>query len=396
MENCSSYAKVRHGNSSAQNAVTPFLSSDTSMRSSTSSITSSGALSGGAKATPSAELVSSEDLRAVISGAPDRIHDMNVALSQATVDPPREALYSSSTVDLSIRAPHYIPSNFIPESRSRIDENWARSMWGHARHFDMSLPEEFPESEESSQEYVKKYIHILKSVHSFTCQTIERELLRHLHKLCVDMGLVHQSDLKDLKKTDQVHRLVLSSSNVFTTEYLRNCLTILKAPQKISVRWLDAASKAIRTKYKFDFVPPCVKKGDFIEKIARSHNDSFNQRLRRGMLRNVRAVWYDRLPTTTRLKTLFGDKSTSTKSEEFVVIVPTDYGHTVKIHGYVVSIESSNLHELGSGESSVAHATMQALNHSSTQEDFQKRMGQTWEERNDKGGGGEVSYYNVN
>ncbi len=67
----------------------------------------------------------------------------------------------------------------------------------------------------------------------------------------------------------------------------------MKQPHKKERAWLEGAKRAIETKFKVKF-PDNKKK--FLYKIADYlFNNTFNQRMRRGMLQNVGGVWYERI-----------------------------------------------------------------------------------------------------
>ncbi len=67
----------------------------------------------------------------------------------------------------------------------------------------------------------------------------------------------------------------------------------MKHPHKKEWAWFDRAKGAIEKKFKVKF--PDNKK-NFLYKISDHHfNNTFNQRMRRGMLQNVGGVWYERI-----------------------------------------------------------------------------------------------------
>ena len=73
-------------------------------------------------------------------------------------------------------------------------------------------------------------------------------------------------------------------------------------------------------------------KKNFVAKIAdKLFNDTHNQRLRQGMLPTGK-VWYDRLPRSGSLKTLFG-KHALTKHEQMQVMV----NGNCPLQGYLVT-----------------------------------------------------------
>ena len=92
---------------------------------------------------------------------------------------------------------------------------------------------------------------------------------------------------------ESIHTVVLSSSHILDDNYLVQVLDIMKHPHKKEKAWLEGAKNAIETKFKVKF--PDDKK-HFLYKIADYlFNNTFNQRMRRGVLQNVGAVWYERI-----------------------------------------------------------------------------------------------------
>ena len=90
--------------------------------------------------------------------------------------------------------------------------------------------------------------------------------------------------------------------------YLARVLEFMKLPQKYERAWLDYAINDVTHQYDIVFVLDGKK--NFVEQIAHKiFNDCHNQRLRRGMMRQVGRVWYDRIPKQKTLKTVFGDVS---------------------------------------------------------------------------------------
>ena len=86
---------------------------------------------------------------------------------------------------------------------------------------------------------------------------------------------------------------MLSSSHILYDNYLVRILDIMKHPHKKERTWFDQAKRAIETKFKVEF--PSNKK-HFLCRIADYlFNNTFNQRMRRGMLQNVGGVWYERI-----------------------------------------------------------------------------------------------------
>ena len=76
-------------------------------------------------------------------------------------------------------------------------------------------------------------------------------------------------------------------------DYLVRVLDILKHPHKKERAWFDRAKVALESKFKVKF--PDNQK-HFLYKIAEHlFNNTFNQRVRRGMLHNVGGVWYERI-----------------------------------------------------------------------------------------------------
>lgn len=92
---------------------------------------------------------------------------------------------------------------------------------------------------------------------------------------------------------ESIHNAVLLSSHILDDDYLLCVLDILKHPHKKERAWFDRAKVALESKFKVKF--PDNQK-HFLYKIAEHlFNNTFNQRMRRGMLHNVGGVWYERI-----------------------------------------------------------------------------------------------------
>ena len=92
---------------------------------------------------------------------------------------------------------------------------------------------------------------------------------------------------------ESIHNAVLSSSHILDDNYLEQVLDILKHPHKKERAWFDRAKVALESKFKVK-LPDNQK--HFLYKIAdHLFNNTFNQRMRRGMLHNVGGVWYERI-----------------------------------------------------------------------------------------------------
>ena len=84
---------------------------------------------------------------------------------------------------------------------------------------------------------------------------------------------------------ESIHIAALSSSHVLDDNYLVRILDIIKHPHKIERGWFHRAKGAIEKSFKIKF--PDHKK-HFLYRIADFlFNNTFNQRMRRGMLQNV-------------------------------------------------------------------------------------------------------------
>ena len=92
---------------------------------------------------------------------------------------------------------------------------------------------------------------------------------------------------------ESIHNAVLSSSHILDDNYLERVLDILKHPHKKERAWFDRAKVALESKFKVK-LPDNQK--HFLYKIAdHLFNNTFNHRMRRGMLHNVGGVWYERI-----------------------------------------------------------------------------------------------------
>ena len=107
-------------------------------------------------------------------------------------------------------------------------------------------------------------------------------------------------------------------------------LTFLKLPQKHELKWVFNAQQSVMDQYEIRF--PTGGERNFVFRIASNdYNDIINQRLRRGMAREVNAVWYDRLPSVKNRKCIFDNCPTPDVESKVVQIgVHTVKGHLVK------------------------------------------------------------------
>ena len=91
---------------------------------------------------------------------------------------------------------------------------------------------------------------------------------------------VEQSSIDSILKT------VLSPSHILDDKYLVRILDILKHPHKNETAWFNQAKWAVETKFKVKF--PHNKKHFLFRITDYLFNNTFNQRIRRGMLQHVR------------------------------------------------------------------------------------------------------------
>ena len=218
-----------------------------------------------------------------------------------------------------------VPTSFIPDTWKKIDTAWARKMAGYASHFSKDLPKSGLDDKS-----INIYCDILRDLHAFTCTKLHDRLLEHLLMLSRKHDLRSCENTQRSKKIEAIHTAVLKSTNEYNQVYLARVLEFMKLPQKYERAWLDYAINDVTHQYDIVFVLDGKK--NFVEQIAHKiFNDCHNQRLRRGMMRQVGRVWYDRIPKQKTLKTVFGDVSVdvSDKMEVWVAGDKVLHGHIV-------------------------------------------------------------------
>lgn len=184
-----------------------------------------------------------------------------------------------------------VPSKFLPNKRSGIDEEFARSMWQYANHFS----KDFPKSNTPIQDDVEKWTKKLVELFDFTRNALYHSLHDHLSQLGEIYGIHFSDDKGKSQSVEKMHNAILMSSSQCTDEYLMKVLAFIKLPQKHDLSWVENAQQRVMEQY--DIMFPISGEKNFIHIMAAEEfNDSSNQRLRRGMSKSVGAVWYDRVP----------------------------------------------------------------------------------------------------
>lgn len=202
-----------------------------------------------------------------------------------------------------------VPQDLLPVRVSNIDICFAQSKWPYANHFSKDLPKNNP-----SHSQLFEYCEVLRTMHRYTCDALESELLDYNQGLARKYGYNPSDNIAD------IHRAVLASSSECSDEYLCRVLEFIKLPQKHTLQWLTDATERVKDRYGIEFILN-GKGRNFVAEIARAlFNDTHNQRLRRGMLKNVGVVWYDRKPQEKNLHTLFGS-GCETKQDMKVLVV---------------------------------------------------------------------------
>ena len=196
-----------------------------------------------------------------------------------------------------------VPGDLIPCKRSNITLAWAQQMWSFANHLDKSLPKKNPGKQD-----LDAYIDIMLSMSDFTSNRVHDRLLEYLQSLCRVHSVVStEFKSQSAKSIESIHAAVLSSASEFNEEYLKLVLKFIKLPQHHEVEWLNNAVNDVMEQYDIQFA---WGQKNFVIKIANQRfNNCFNQRLHRGMER-LGSVWYDRLPSEEKRRTLFGNDST--------------------------------------------------------------------------------------
>ena len=202
-----------------------------------------------------------------------------------------------------------IPQSLIPPNRAKINIKLAEEHWCYANHFDKNLPKSDPEDR-----HLQKYADILRSVLDNTYNKLHDRLLEHLQHLTRKYGILATSfENHSSKNIDSIHKAVLSSTHRFSDQYLSMVLEFLKMPQKQEVEWLRLATEDVKNQYDIEFE---FGKRNFVQEYAKkTFNDLHNQRLRRGMA-SLGTVWYDRLPSEQKRRTVFGNATTDVVKKE--------------------------------------------------------------------------------
>ena len=223
-----------------------------------------------------------------------------------------------------------IPFSLIPSTRAKFTTKLAEDHWDFANHFDKNLPKVNPE-----KKHLQTFADILLSVLDNTYNKIHDRLLEHLQQLTRKYGIsANNFQYHSSKNIESIHKAVLSSTHQFSDQYLKMVLEFLKLPQKHEVEWLRLATEDVKNQYDIQFA---WGKTNFVQAFAqKTFNDLHNQRLRRGMA-NLGVVWYDRLPSERKRKTIFGNATTEMIKKEVWFGSMVISGHLVRRVGAKVN-----------------------------------------------------------
>ena len=181
-----------------------------------------------------------------------------------------------------------------------------------------------------------QFVEMLLRTMDFMYTEIHDRMLEHLQSLSRKYGISatyfksHSS-----KNIESIHKAVLSSTDRYTDAYLKMVLEFFKLPQKQEREWLRLAEDDVMAQYDIEF-----ERGrtNFVQAYANAtFNDSFNQRLKRGM-KKTGVVWYDRVPIKRNRRTTFGDDTTE-------VINKAVFFGPIVIHGHLLKVVEVKVEE---------------------------------------------------
>ena len=111
----------------------------------------------------------------------------------------------------------------------------------------------------------------------------------------------------------------------------------VKIAQKLDLSWVKSAQQRVEDQY--DIMFPNYGDSNFVQDIAAGEFiNSSNQRLRRGMEREVGSVWYDRLPNEVSQKGTLNKYAVTTMKRELMIGIHRVNGYLVtRVHPKLMS-----------------------------------------------------------
>ena len=270
-----------------------------------------------------------------------------------------------------------VPKSLIPPNQKMITDQLAREHWEYANHFDKNLPKNNPE-----ETHLWQFVEMLVRIRDFMYTKIHDRMLEHLQSVARKHGIfaTYFSKSHSSKNIESIHKAVLSSTDRYTDAYLKMVLEFFKLPLKQEREWLRLAEEDVQAQYDILFE---WGKPSFVQAYANAtFNDSFNQRLKRGM-KKTGVVWYDRVPNERNRRTLFGDDMTE-------VINKSVFFGPMVIHGHLLKVVEVKEEEK---EKPLPTGWQQKLLESETQEDFVQCAKDFWTDIMDRKASSHVITY---
>ena len=218
----------------------------------------------------------------------------------------------------------------------------ARGTWQYAHH----VSKVFSHKDNPTEKDLKIWVSYLFDIYDFTVNMCRDALLLHLQKLSRVCGISSGNNFRPCKKITDTHSAVLkkngkvcsdvlnNNSKRCSDDYLAIVLLFLKVPHKLDFGWVKSAQQRVEDQYDITF--PVCGDSNFVEDIAAAtFNDTSNQRLRRGMEREVGSVWYDRLPKEVSQKGTLKKYDVVYEKRELMVEI-------YQVRGYLVTRVHSN------------------------------------------------------
>lgn len=283
-------------------------------RSETSSFSHGSAMTSSVKGctNPSSQLVTPREGMSVPTAMHHGMQGTPVGLSAASIStviqgrPDGIAQRSTRTI---------VEHDFLPTVRTKITREFTTSRWEQACGIFKNLSPKDP-TDKQIQEGVDNLTHMFDQVG----ETLEANLLNHLQERQAAYRIhTSRESLKLDKNIEQIHKAVLRyDNNLGRDKYIERAVEFLILPLTRETRWLIEATNVIRERFCIE-INYRLRKKNFVEEIAQNmFANSFRQRLRRGLIAAIQAVWYQREPSVESRKTTFG-KNAATRSIEKVL-----------------------------------------------------------------------------
>jgi hypothetical protein len=256
-----------------------------------------------------------------------------------------------------------INSDFLPEDRKVLgdekNDEFVLSRWEYAKHFDKNLPQTNPEKSDIVS-FRNTLLKFWDKIRNLLIENLTANLQKRVRG--------HRLHLSDTTRIESIQDSILSYSHTFSNSYLELVLEFFKHPLKYDKSWILAAQEKVSLDY--SVIIPVGE--NFVYHIARHcFNDTFQQRMRRGMLAQVGAVWYERKPVNKvkkSFKTLFQGPVIEDDNRRTVYVCGVAY------NGYIVRRDTRDQSSFPDSRD----ALQRALDYSNGEESFLEHAKLLW------------------